>query len=74
MTREYTAVIEKHGRWYVAWVEELPGANTQGRTLAEVRGNLRDAIEGILALNREMAVKEKRRASEVRREPILVEV
>jgi predicted RNase H-like HicB family nuclease len=74
MTREFTAVIEKRGKWYVAWIEEVPGVNTQGRTLAEVRRNLKDALEGILALNREMASKEKEKAEEVRREPILVEV
>jgi predicted RNase H-like HicB family nuclease len=74
MKREYTAVIEKRGKWYIAWIEEVPGVNTQGRTLAEVRRNLKDALEGILALNREMAAKEKEKADEVRREPILVEL
>jgi hypothetical protein len=39
MQREFTAVIEKKGRWYVGTVEEIPGVNTQGRTLAEVRRN-----------------------------------
>ena len=38
-----TAVFEKHGRWYVAYVEEIPGVNTQGWTLAEARRNLRKA-------------------------------
>jgi predicted RNase H-like HicB family nuclease len=45
MEREFTAVIEKKGRWYVAYVEEIPGVNTQGRTLAEARRNLCEAIE-----------------------------
>ncbi len=72
MMREFTAVIEKRGKWYVAYVEEVPGVNTQGRTLAEVRRNLKDALEGVLALNREMAAKEK--ARDARREPILVDV
>jgi predicted RNase H-like HicB family nuclease len=72
MTREFTAVIEKHGKWYVGFVEEVPGVNTQGRTLAEVRRNLKDALEGILALNREMAAKEH--ARDARREPISVNV
>ena len=44
MEREFTAVIEKRGRWYVAYVEEIPGVNTQGRTLAEARRNLQEAI------------------------------
>jgi hypothetical protein len=37
MERQFTAVIEKKGRWYVAFVEEIPGVNTQGRTLADAR-------------------------------------
>jgi len=70
--REFTAVIQKRGRWYIAFVEEVPGVNTQGRTLAEVRRNLKDALEGILELNRELAAKEN--TFEIRREPIRVEV
>jgi predicted RNase H-like HicB family nuclease len=45
MTREFTAVIEQKGRWYVAWVEEIPGVNTQGKTLAEARRNLKEALQ-----------------------------
>ena len=71
MSHEYTAVIQKRGKWYVAFVEEIPGVNTQGRTLAEVRRNLKDALEGVLQLNREMAAKEKMHV--VRREPIRVD-
>jgi len=45
------------GSWggYVGYVEELPGANTQGRTLAEVRTNLVEAVELVLEANREQA-------------------
>jgi len=52
MTREFTAVIEKKGRWYIAWVEEIPGVNTQGKTLAEARRNLKEALHLILEENR----------------------
>jgi predicted RNase H-like HicB family nuclease len=52
MTLEFTAVIEKKGRWYVAWVEEIPGVNTQGKTLAEARRNLKEALQLILEQNR----------------------
>jgi predicted RNase H-like HicB family nuclease len=48
---EYTAVIRKRGRSYIAFVEELPGVNTQGGTLAEVRRNLREALRLIIAAN-----------------------
>ena len=72
MERQFTAVFEKRGRWYVAYVEEVPGVNTQGRTLAEARRNLKEALRGILELNRELA--KKSRSHSVRREPIAVEV
>ncbi len=72
MGREYTAVIQKRGRWYIAWVEEVPGVNTQGRTLAEVRRNLKEALHDILAINRELSEKDKNRST--RKEPIAVEV
>ena len=48
MQREFTAVFQKKGRWYVGTVEEIPGVNTQGRTLSEVRRNLKEAITLIL--------------------------
>ena len=48
MRREFTGVFEKRGRWYIAYVEEILGVNTQGRTLAETRRNLREALQLIL--------------------------
>jgi predicted RNase H-like HicB family nuclease len=58
MEREFTAIIEKKGRWYIGTVEEIPGVNTQGRTLAEVRRNLKEAIQLIVETNRELLAKE----------------
>lgn len=46
-------VIEKRGKWYVAYIEELPGVNTQGRTLTEARRTLKDALKLIIAANQE---------------------
>ena len=57
MPREFTGVIEKKGNWYIGCVEELPGANTQGRTLKEVRENLREGLCLIIEANRELAAK-----------------
>jgi predicted RNase H-like HicB family nuclease len=54
MERKFTAVFEKHGRWYIAYVEEIPGVNTQGRTLAEARENLKEALELVLEENRRL--------------------
>ncbi len=72
MERKFTAVIEKHGHWYTAFVEEIPGVNTQGKTLAEARDNLKQALQLILQENRRLASKARPRGA--RREPISVEV
>ena len=50
-----TAVFEKVPQGYIAFVEELPGANTQGETLDEARENLKDAIGLVLEANRALA-------------------
>ena len=55
MESTFTAIFEKDDDWYIGYVEELPGANTQGRTLEEARENLREAIELIIVSNRELA-------------------
>lgn len=52
---ELTAVFKKVPEGYIAWVEDLPGANTQGATLEEARENLREAIRLVLEANRELA-------------------
>jgi len=52
-----TAVFVKVPEGYVAFVEELPGANTQGATLEEARANLREAVELVLEANRALAEK-----------------
>jgi predicted RNase H-like HicB family nuclease len=56
--REFTAIIEKKGCWYVGTVEEIPGVNTQGRTLQEVHRNLEEALALILEANRTFLPKE----------------
>ena len=48
MKREFTAVYKKENGWYIAWVEEVPGAMTQGRTLREATANLKDALQLVL--------------------------
>jgi predicted RNase H-like HicB family nuclease len=55
MESTFTAIFEKADDWYIGYVEELPGANTQGRTLEETRENLHEVIELILISNRELA-------------------
>ena len=52
---QLTAVFIPVPEGYVAFVEELPGSNTQGETLEEARENLREAVEMVLEANRELA-------------------
>jgi predicted RNase H-like HicB family nuclease len=58
MVNTFTAVFEQTDDWWIAYVEELPGANTQGATLDEARENLKEAVELILEANRELARRE----------------
>ncbi len=59
MQLEFTAVFQEAPEGgYVAFVEELPGANTQGETLDEARENLREAVGLVLEANRALAEEE----------------
>lgn len=64
-----TAVFQKVPEGYIGWVEELPGANTQGDTLEETRENLKEAVELVLEANRELA-REATNGGDVIREPL----
>jgi len=56
MSLELTAIVRKDpAGGFVAFVEELPGANTQGKTLEEARENLREAVALVLESNRALA-------------------
>ena len=54
MAIEFTAIFQTVPEGYVGLVEELPGANTQGATLEEVRANLREAIQLVLEAKRSL--------------------
>jgi len=58
MVRQFTAVYKKRGKWYLGWVEEIPGVNTQGKNPKEVKENLREALLLILETNRILNKKE----------------
>ncbi|HKI02556.1 MAG TPA: type II toxin-antitoxin system HicB family antitoxin [Thermoanaerobaculia bacterium] len=68
MQVQLTAVYQRVARGYVAFVEELPGANTQGSTLEEARENLQEAVALVLEANRTLA-EEELHGAEVIREP-----
>lgn len=53
--REFTAVYKKDKGWYLGWIEEIPGVNTQGKTLKETKENLKDALLLILETNKTLA-------------------
>ncbi len=63
-----TAVFQKVPEGYIAFVEELPGANTQGETLAEAKANLQEAVILVLEANRLLA-EESLQGREVFKEP-----
>ena len=58
MKLELTAVFRKVPEGYIGFVEELPGANTQGVTLEEARANLREAVLLVVEANRALAENE----------------
>ena len=57
MKGEFTTVIEKRGKWYIGYIEEISGVNTQGETLEEVNENLKEALVLIIEANRELTRK-----------------
>jgi len=68
---EFTAVFRKVPEGYVAFVEELPGANSQAATLDEARRNLKEAVALVLEANRALA-EESLKGEKVIKEPLLI--
>lgn len=58
MEQTFTANFVKEDEWYLGWVDEVAGANTQGRTLNEARENLREALVLVIKANRELGIRE----------------
>jgi predicted RNase H-like HicB family nuclease len=65
------AVFQKVPEGYIGFIEELPGANTQGATLEEARTNLKDAVELVLEANRLLS-EESLKGKRVIREPFSI--
>jgi len=68
-----TAVYSQRDDWYIGYVEELPGANVQERTLAEARESLKEAVGLIIEANRELN-RQELNGDPVIREAIEIEV
>jgi len=56
MKNKFTAVIKQDAGWWIGWVQEIPGVNSQGKTRAELLKNLRSALKEALEFNREDAI------------------
>ena len=68
--RQFTAIYKKSGKWYLGWVEEIPGVNTQGKTLRETKSNLKEAL--LLVLEANKLLSGGREEKDVIREPLAV--
>jgi predicted RNase H-like HicB family nuclease len=52
MASTYSAVVQQHDQWWIGWIQEVPGVNSQGKSREELLDNLRDALEEALEMNR----------------------
>jgi predicted RNase H-like HicB family nuclease len=59
MERTYEATIEKCDNCYIGWVDDVPGAFSQGKTLKEVQKNLVEAVQLILETQSELTAEDK---------------
>jgi predicted RNase H-like HicB family nuclease len=71
--RTFTAVFEQKASCWIGWIEELPGANTQGSTLDETRENLKEAVQLMVDSNRSLAGNHSQEGTVIREE-LLVNV
>ena len=67
-----TAIYKKVRSGYVAWVEEIPGVNTQGHTKIEARENLEDALKEFVAARRMLTKRERTASGTLVRERLTV--
>jgi predicted RNase H-like HicB family nuclease len=72
MEQTFEATIEKREKWYIGWVDAVPGAFSQGKTVKEVEDNLKEAVQLILESQRE--IKEQESGGEILKRKIQVNV
>jgi predicted RNase H-like HicB family nuclease len=72
MEQTFEATIEKCDKWYIGWVDAVPGAFSQGRTVKEVEANLKEAVQLILESQREL--RDQGASGEVLKRKIQVQV
>ena len=66
MLANYTVVVVKSGKWYAGYIKELPGAHSQGKTVKEVKENLKEAVKMVLESNYRHFVKGQNKVLEER--------
>jgi predicted RNase H-like HicB family nuclease len=66
----YTAVYIQRPEWIVAFVEEIPGVNTQGKTMKEARANLKEALQMILQVRKSQT--DEMKSNLISKEPIAI--
>jgi len=66
MRSSYTIVVVKSEDWYAGYVKELPGAHSQGKTVKEVKENLKEAIKMVLESNYRHFISGRRKILEER--------
>jgi predicted RNase H-like HicB family nuclease len=57
MASGFSAVVQRDGDWWIGWIEEIPGVNSQGHTREELMENLRSALQEALDMNRADALR-----------------
>lgn len=67
---QFTAVYQKRGRWYIGWIEEVSGVNTQAKTIKELKENLKEALLLVIEANKSTIKREA--AKSFIREPIYI--
>ena len=72
MEQTFEATIEKREKWYIGWVDAVPGAFSQGKTVKEVEKNLKEAVQLILESQRQL--KDKGGSGEILKRKIQVQV
>jgi predicted RNase H-like HicB family nuclease len=68
---KFTAVFQQGQGWWIGYIEELPGANTQGHTLDEAWENLMEAVQLVIEANRELARRETEGKNVIREELVV---
>jgi predicted RNase H-like HicB family nuclease len=72
MEQTFEATIEKREKWYIGWVDAVPGAFSQGKTVKEVEENLKEAVQLILESQQEL--KDQKATGEILKRKIQVKV